>query len=540
MMKPGFITFILLVLNLHVVRAQVYILDEQFNSAPAVPASLSGTGGPFGSITAASNYGRNAPALTLNATGQTLRYGPWSGTADHVSFYHKGTTGAGSIMLVEESEDGNTWTTVASVVAITTAATWDGDLQPSSHFLRITFTLQGACNVYLDDLRIRNATNACDENIQLLQVLINGGCGSCEGSEEFIYFDTGGNSMNIQYFELVSQTVPTGGNSYGGNGPINNLNTNWVLSANYTALQTNYIANLNLWAGCPGVFVPVPANNTIPAHARVIAFTGAAPTATYNMSSICEMGTIYVIFADQTNCGGKYANNSCSSNCTRFITLFNHQTGCIDNQEYQANPSNTSAGNGYIFVEPNIGYTTTANCSFLVLSVEFASVTATQENDRVAIRWTTLSEERVSHFEIERSRDGFHFEKIGNASCENAALGSSYAFMDEKPLPGLAYYRIRAINLNGVSDYSDMAAVKIQTTAIRLIVRDGELEVIGDQPRSGELVVYNSAGFVCYTHSQMTQTTGWTLLICTRSWAKGVYFLTIHGSEISGSRFFVE
>jgi hypothetical protein len=536
-MKPGFFLLILLVLGLHVVRGQVYILDEQFNSAPAVPASLTGSGGSFGSVSGSSNYGRNAPALTLNTTGQKLQYGPWFSPADHASFYHKGTSSAGSQMLVEESEDGLTWTIVDNVTAITTAATWDGDLLPSSRHLRITFTLNGACNVYLDDLRIRNATNACDENIQLLQVLINGGCGSCEGSEEFIYFDTRGNSMNIQYFELVSQTVPTGGNSYGGNGPINNLNTNWVLSANYSALQTNYIANLNLWAGCPGVFVPVPASNVIPAHARVIAFTGATPTATYNMSGICDIGTIYVIFADQTNCGGKYANSSCSANCERFITLFNHQTGCIDNQEYQANPSNTSAGNGYIFVEPNIGYTSTATCSFLILSVRFGSFTATLENENVFLHWTTLEEERVSHFEIERSQDGYYFETIGNTSCANNPTGTSYSFNDNKPLSGYSYYRIKAINWDGIPDYTGLAAIHNDLNEVQILLHKEELEVLCSRECSGEIVIYNTSGQPVYSQRKSIGNDAMRIVIPTLSWPAGIYYFTMPG--VSGKRFFV-
>ncbi|MFM9985960.1 MAG: T9SS type A sorting domain-containing protein [Flavobacteriales bacterium] len=539
-MKPGFFTFILLVLSLHVLRGQVYILDEQFNSAPAVPATLTGSGGPFGSASGSSNYGRNAPSLTFNTTGQRLQYGPWTNPADHVSFYHKGTSGAGSQMLVEESADGVTWTAVGMVTAITTAATWDSDLLNTSRYVRITFTLNSTCNVYMDDLRIRNATNTCVENIQLLQVLINGGCGSCEGSEEFIYFDTGGNSMNIQYFELVSQTVPAGGNSYGGNGAINNLNTNWVLSANYTTLQTNYIANLNLWASCPGVFVPAPANNIIPAHARVIAFTGATPTATYNMNSICEMGTIYVIFADQTNCGGKYANSSCSSNCARFITLFNHQTGCIDNQEYVANSSNTTAGNGYIFVEPNIGYTSTANCSFLILSVRFGAFSAKLENDDVLLRWTTLSEERVSHFEIERSKDGYYFETIGHAACVNEPLGASYSFSDKDPISGYSYYRIKAINWDGIPDYSDMAVVLNESNEIQLISRKEEVEIAGPKENNGTISIYNSSGQLMFFQQRIINDSDWSLHISTLSWASGIYYFVMIGNEITKQGFYVE
>jgi hypothetical protein len=288
----------------------------------------------------------------------------------------------------------------------------------------------------------------------LLQVLINGGCGSCEGAEEFVYFETGNNDLDIGYLELVSQTVPAGGCAYGGNGPSDNLNTNWVLHADYSAAQLNYISNLNLWASCGGVFVPVPSTNVIPAGARVLAFTAATPTATYNFDQLCSLGTVYVIFADQVNCGGKYTNAGCSSNCTRYLTLFNHLTGCVDNQQYFASPVATNAGDVYVFAGSSIGYGFNWLCSFLVLPVEIESIYTEPAASFMGLHWSTSSEFAVKQFVVERSPDNQLFEEIGEVSATNLISGSDYSFRDERPFFGLNYYRLRIENENGTADYS--------------------------------------------------------------------------------------
>jgi len=436
-------------------------------------------GSSFGAVSGIGNFGRNAPSMTFNGSGQYIQYGPWTGTADLMSFFMKGSTSAASFFVVQQSVDGFTWTSAGTAVSITTGATYSAPLFATSRYVRISFNLNATCNVYVDDLRIRSATNACTENIQLLQVLINGGCGSCEGSEEFVYFATGSNALDIEYLELVSQTAPAGGCAYGGNGPGDNLNTNWVLNANYTALQTNYIANLNLWASCPDVFVPVPVNNIIPPGARVLAFTGALPTSPYNFDQLCGLGTVYVIFADQIECAGKYANASCSANCQRYLTLFNHQTGCMDNRQYVASPVTTYAGDTYVFVGNNIGYAFTSNCSFLIVPVVFESFSGEWKGTHVELNWKTASEELLHLFVVERSSDGINYYTLDEVYPSNNFLGDNYSFLDDSPAFGVNYYRLRVENSNGSTEYSPLLAVYptgqvsnvlVRTKANRIIV----------------------------------------------------------------------
>jgi hypothetical protein len=508
--------------------SQTYLIDEQFTSAPAVPVTLVGTGAPFGSTSGVSNYGRNAPSIQFKTNNQTLTYGPWTGNADHISFFHKGLSGAGSQIEVTESVDGVAWTVVDTADVITTAATFDANLLSTSRYVRLTFILVATCYTYIDDLRIRAQTDWCVEPPVLLQVLINGGCASCEGANEFIYFDTGGHELDINYLEVVSQTVPTGGCAYGGNGAGDNQNVNWVLNSNYSLGELSYISDLNLWAGCSGVFVPVPANNILPAQARVLAFTGAMPNATYNFSSICSLGTVYVIFASQTDCGGKYANSSCSTFCERYLTLFNHETGCLDNQVYQANPVNTSAANAYIFVGSNIGYTSTANCSFLMLASKMKEFTARIDERRVHLSWILSSAGSTIEFEIERSIDGQHFLSIGSMPVRYNESESRYDFYYEDVSESHLYYRIRMLSLEGISEYSEVVSLYPKVLEeFYAVIFQNEISIISPMDISPVfLEIYNSTG-KCLFSKNASLSAGNNPLMRTASFVPGLYFITI-------------
>ncbi len=520
------------------VLSQTYILDEHFNSAPTVPTSLSGTGAPFGSSSTNSNYGRKAPSFQLKANAQTLQYGPWTGNADHISFYHKGLSGAGSDVVVEESVDGTNWTLVDTADVITTSATFDADLLNNSRYVRLTLLLAATCYTYIDDLRIRAQTDWCASPLRLLEVLINGSCAACEGANEFVYFDTGSNSLDINYFELVSQTVAVGGCSYGGNGAGDNPNTNWVLNSNHSAGEVAYIANLNLWAGCAGVFVMVPPNNTIPSGSRVLAFTGALPDATYNFSSICSLGTVYVIFATQTDCGGKYANAGCSSNCARYLTIFNHQYGCLDNEMYYANPVNTAAANAYLFEGANIGYTSTANCSFLLMSSNIKKFTAERLNDFVQLKWITLSEEFVVGYIIERSEDGIHFEAIGEVLSLNSTSEMTYEFSDREASDQIDYYRLKIITLNETPQYSDLAVVPARFLNDEFEIFQNRNAIIigpGNEDALVEICIFNSLGQNVFGRKAMLATDN-PFVIEKSGLETGLHVITIHSEKTGMSK----
>ena len=95
------------------------------------------------------------------------------------------------------------------------------------------------------------------------------------------------------------------------------------------------------------------------------------------------------------------------------------------------------------------------------LPLTLISFTGQWKNDKVLLSWITESELNVSHFEIERSVTGNNFSKIG----EQKAIGSytirqTYSFTDDAQNAPVIYYRLRMVDEDGRSKYSQVVVLK--------------------------------------------------------------------------------
>jgi hypothetical protein len=78
------------------------------------------------------------------------------------------------------------------------------------------------------------------------------------------------------------------------------------------------------------------------------------------------------------------------------------------------------------------------------------------------LNWVTATETETDYFELERGFDGINFEGIilvgaaGNSTSENY-----YNWIDENPLSGVNYYRLKLWNLDGSFEYSNIIALDV-------------------------------------------------------------------------------
>ncbi len=97
------------------------------------------------------------------------------------------------------------------------------------------------------------------------------------------------------------------------------------------------------------------------------------------------------------------------------------------------------------------------------LPVELLDIQVIQEKDKVKLDWTTLTEINNDRFEIERSSNGQTWEKIGTIKgAGNSEVQRSYSLVDEDPLKGVSYYRLRQVDHNGEDEYFDPVAVNFE------------------------------------------------------------------------------
>ncbi|MCI5056349.1 MAG: T9SS type A sorting domain-containing protein, partial [Flavobacteriales bacterium] len=89
------------------------------------------------------------------------------------------------------------------------------------------------------------------------------------------------------------------------------------------------------------------------------------------------------------------------------------------------------------------------------LPIELGSFTArlTEEKD-VELLWSTFSEVQNDYFIVERSIDGETFHEIGRVDGNlNSNTVQRYNFVDQTPVPGINYYRLLQVDLDGVIHY---------------------------------------------------------------------------------------
>jgi len=136
----------------------------------------------------------------------------------------------------------------------------------------------------------------------------------------------------------------------------------------------------------------------------------------------------------------------------------------------------------------------------IILPVSFIDFTLQKENNAAHLKWTTANEINVSHYEAERSFDGFSFSSIGTVSAKNNISAVQYDFIDGQPLKGNGYYRIKAVDKNGSVKYTAILMLNFSGTASITIapnpVRNHTATVQFNNAAKGsyKIVVYNSLG----------------------------------------------
>jgi len=93
------------------------------------------------------------------------------------------------------------------------------------------------------------------------------------------------------------------------------------------------------------------------------------------------------------------------------------------------------------------------------IPLKLLSFTAERRSGTSYLKWTTENEENVSHFDVQRSYEGILYSTIGNVTARNTSGTQYYSFNDNSALQGIAYYRIRSVDMDGKFTYSKIAVV---------------------------------------------------------------------------------
>lgn len=99
------------------------------------------------------------------------------------------------------------------------------------------------------------------------------------------------------------------------------------------------------------------------------------------------------------------------------------------------------------------------------LGTKLTSFTAIAQNNNVELNWTTVDEEQLSKFIVEKSYDNKSFVTVNVVTPKNhSSQKTDYTISDNlsENSPPIIYYRLNSVGINGKNEYSDVRVIKIK------------------------------------------------------------------------------
>lgn len=147
----------------------------------------------------------------------------------------------------------------------------------------------------------------------------------------------------------------------------------------------------------------------------------------------------------------------------------------LNAQDHDADPTNEWCnGVQYVDITGLIGFSGGSGATgagtqpspLPVELVEFTGYHDEQQNFNV-LNWITASELNNDYFVVQRSVDGVNFINIGQVEGNGTTNESSnYTFNDENPAIGKNYYRLRQVDFDGTSEFSDVIEIEVSSSVV--------------------------------------------------------------------------
>jgi hypothetical protein len=172
-----------------------------------------------------------------------------------------------------------------------------------------------------------------------------------------------------------------------------------------------------------------------------------------------------------------------------------------------------------------------------LLPIELLSnFTAAAKETHVQLNWVTLTNQNSGYFNIERSADAINFTSIDKIKgVGNSTQNLSYSIVDDTPLKGRSYYRLKQTNYNEKISYSNIVAVefnKINDFIIHIYPNPFSAETTFQAAKNlkdATLTIYNSYGHIV---KQIKNISGQTITLVRDKLPSGIYFSCLAQNSI--------
>ena len=159
------------------------------------------------------------------------------------------------------------------------------------------------------------------------------------------------------------------------------------------------------------------------------------------------------------------------------------------------------------------------------LPIELLSFTAVKEHQSARLNWATTQEINSSHFLIEHSTGGMHYNVLANVPASgNSSQQQWYGYAHPAPARGLNYYRLRLVDKDGSFRYSPVRTLFFEDSR-PLVLRPNPASTavtIEVAEKGGTIRIAGVSGKVLRQFEMKNNQVKLDLA----TWAAGIYFVT--------------
>ena len=151
-----------------------------------------------------------------------------------------------------------------------------------------------------------------------------------------------------------------------------------------------------------------------------------------------------------------------------LVALFSFDQGIAggSNQSITQVAESVSLNDGFMVNFSMTGITSNFVSRNSTLPVTLSDFRAIKQNNAASLQWFTNMEQNSQSFIIERSADGKNFTAIGSVrAAGNSNSRKAYSYDDAAPLKGNNYYRLKQVDLDGKSAYSEIRTLNFATAS---------------------------------------------------------------------------
>jgi len=176
---------------------------------------------------------------------------------------------------------------------------------------------------------------------------------------------------------------------------------------------------------------------------------------------------------------------------------------------------------------------------YSTLPVTLVSFTAAKQDKIVLLNWVTVTEMDNDHFVIERSRDGINWQTINQVPTKgNGNNLQYYTDKDIAPLPGINFYRLKQVDIDGKFTFSNVVTINMSQheSKTNLVVAPNPVinnTVIihllsNETPRNSKIYLFDTNGKLQKTYSWLLAKGANQITITGISkLASGIYYITV-------------